>query len=115
MKAYADYARGFPPEIRKLLAQMRDTIREAAPQAEEMISYRMPAYRLGGILVWFGAHAHHIGFYPGASGIAAFEKELARYKHAKGSVQFPIDEPLPLALITRIVKFRVKEQLAKKK
>jgi uncharacterized protein YdhG (YjbR/CyaY superfamily) len=75
----------------------------------------MPAFRLGGILVWFGAHEHHIGFYPGASGIAAFKGELARYKHAKGSVQFPIDEPLPIALITRMVKLRVKERLAKEK
>ncbi len=114
-KGYADYADRFPKDVQHLLLQMRETIQKAAPQAAETISYGMPAYRLGGILVWFGAHEHHIGFYPGASGIAAFKGELARYKHAKGSVQFPIEEPLPIPLITRIVKFRVKERLAKEK
>ncbi len=98
--------------MQQLLLQMRETIQKAAPQATETISYGMPAFRLGGILVWFGAHERHIGFYPGASGIAAFKEELAHYKHAKGSVQFPIDEPLPTALITRMVRFRVKERRA---
>ena len=110
-KSYADYAGRFPREVQQLLRQMRTTIQKAAPQAEETISYGMPAFRLGGVLVWFGAHERHIGFYPGASGIAAFEGELARYKHAKGSVQFPFDEPLPIALVTRMVKFRVKERI----
>jgi uncharacterized protein YdhG (YjbR/CyaY superfamily) len=89
---------------------MRQAIRKAAPGAVEVISYGIPAYKQDGMLAWFAAHANHIGFYPGASGIAAFKKELARYKHAKGSVQFPLDEPLPLALITRMVKFRVCEK-----
>jgi uncharacterized protein YdhG (YjbR/CyaY superfamily) len=112
-RTYVDYAGRFPKDVQRILQQIRETIKAAAPQAEEAISYGMPAFRLGGILVWFGAHEHHIGFYPGASGIAAFKGELARYKHAKGSVQFPIDEPLPIALITRMVKLRVKERLAK--
>ena len=113
-KNYDEYAARFPKDVQQLLQQIRLTIRKAAPQAQETISYGMPAFRQEVILVWFGVHTHHIGFYPGASGIAAFKKELARYKHAKGSVQFPIDQPLPLALVTRIVKFRVKERLAKR-
>jgi uncharacterized protein YdhG (YjbR/CyaY superfamily) len=112
-KSYADYARRFPKNVQRLLLEMRKTIEKAAPEAEETISYGMPAFRLGRILVWFGAHEHHIGLYPGASGIAAFKRELVRYKHAKGSVQFPLDEPLPTALIARMVKLRVEEQLAK--
>jgi uncharacterized protein YdhG (YjbR/CyaY superfamily) len=110
-KDYAEYAGRFSEDIRQLLNQLRQAIREAAPQAQETISYSMPAFRLdGGILVWFAAHANHIGFYPGASGIAAFKKELAPYKHAKGSVQFPVNEPLPIDLVKRIVQFRVKER-----
>lgn len=113
---YADYAKHYPKDVQKLLQQMRQTILNAAPKAEETISYGMPAFRQdGGILVWFAAHTNHIGFYPGASGIAAFAADLARYKYAKGSVQFPIDVPLPLALIRRMVQFRVKERLAKRK
>ena len=93
---------------------MRQTIRKAAPGSTEIISYSMPAFRLeAGILVWFAAHTNHIGFYPGVSGIASFKKELAGYKHAKGSVQFPNEKPLPLALVRRVVQFRVKEYLAK--
>jgi uncharacterized protein YdhG (YjbR/CyaY superfamily) len=113
-KDYDEYAARYPQDVQQLLQRIRLTIRKAAPRAQETISYGIPAFRQGGIVVWFAAHARHIGLYPGASGIAAFKKELAPYKHAKGSVQFPIDEPLPLALITRIVKFRVKEQSASK-
>jgi uncharacterized protein YdhG (YjbR/CyaY superfamily) len=115
-KNYVDYASHFPEDVQQLLHKMRLTIRKAAPEAQETISYGIPAFRLdGGILVWFAAHTNHIGFYPGASGIAAFKKELGAYKWAKGSVQFPLEEPLPLALITRIVRFRVKQRLAKHK
>ena len=113
-KNYDEYAARFPKDVQQLLQQIRLTIRKAAPRAQETISYGIPAFRQEVILVWFAAHTHHIGFYPGASGIAAFEKDFVRYKYAKGSVQFPIDEPLPLALVTRIVKFRVKERLAKR-
>jgi uncharacterized protein YdhG (YjbR/CyaY superfamily) len=113
-KDYAEYAGRFSEDVQQRLHQLRQAIREAAPQAQETISYSMPAFRLdGGILVWFAAHAHHIGFYPGASGIAAFKKELAPYKYAKGSMQFPVNEPLPIELVSRIVQFRVKERLAK--
>ena len=108
-----EYIKSFPKESRLLLEKVRQTVRKAAPQAVEVISYSMPAYKLDGILVWFAAHTEHIGFYPGASGIAAFRNELAGYKGAKGSVQFPFDEPLPLELISKIVLFKVAENLQK--
>ena len=114
-KDFDDYTDRFPKEAQQLLRKMRQTIRKAAPKATETISYGMPAFRLDRILVWFAAHTGHIGFYPGASGIAAFKEELSAYKSAKGSVQFPFDEPLPLPLVTRIVKYRVNEQLATRK
>ncbi len=107
------YIAGFPKEAREKLAQLRATIKKVAPQAEEAISYGMPAFKLKGMLVWFAAHAHHIGFYPTASGIAAFKKELSIYKGGKGSVQFPFDKPLPLGLVAKIVKFKVGENLQK--
>ncbi|MBA2421832.1 MAG: DUF1801 domain-containing protein, partial [Chitinophagales bacterium] len=91
----------------------RVIIRKAAPKAEETINYAMPTFTLNGNLVHFAAYKNHIGFYPTPSGIDAFKKELSLYKGAKGSVQFPIDKPLPWALITKIVKFRVKENLEK--
>jgi len=106
-----EYITGYPEEIQKLLKQLRATIKKAAPKAEEIISYRMPAFKLNGILVWFAAHSKHIGFYPRVSGIEEFKKELSIFKSAKGSVQFPFDKPLPTGLITKIVKFRVNENL----
>jgi uncharacterized protein YdhG (YjbR/CyaY superfamily) len=108
-KNFDEYVRGCPRDVQQRLRKMRATIRQAAPDAEETISYRMPAFRQKKILVWYAAHAGHIGFYPGASGIAAFAAELSAYKSAKGSVQFPFDEPLPLELVSRIVKSRVDE------
>ena len=109
------YIDGFPKEVQKILQQMRDTIKKAAPAATETISYNMPAFTLKGNLVYFAGYKYHIGFYPGAAGIAAFIKEISTYKNAKGSVQFPIDKALPVSLINRIVKFRVKANLAKAK
>jgi uncharacterized protein YdhG (YjbR/CyaY superfamily) len=109
-----EYISSYPKETQKLLEQIRVAIKEAAPQAEELISYSMPACKLNGILVWFAGHTNHIGFYPRASGIEAFKKELSGYKSAKGSVQFPLDKPLPLALIKKMVKFRLAENLGKK-
>ena len=94
------------------MEQMRETIKKAAPEAEEVISYNIPAFRSNGMLVWYAAFAHHIGLYPRVSGIEAFKKELAGYKSAKGSVQFPMDQPLPVGLIRKIVKYRVKENAA---
>lgn len=110
-----EYIARFPSGTKKLLRQMRSAIRKTAPGAEEVISYQMPAYKLNGMLVFFAGYEHHIGFYPSGSGIAAFKKELSVYKGAKGSVQFPLDKPLPLQLITRIVKLRVAENLARQK
>jgi uncharacterized protein YdhG (YjbR/CyaY superfamily) len=104
-----DYIAGFPPQTRRILEELRRTIRKAAPRAEERISYRMPAFAENGILVWFAAHKNHIGFYPTAGGIQAFRRELAKYAISKGTVQLPMDKPLPLGLIARIVTFRVAE------
>jgi uncharacterized protein YdhG (YjbR/CyaY superfamily) len=106
-----EYINSFPFEVQQLLEQVRDIIKKAAPGATEVISYSMPGYKMNGMLVWFAAHTNHIGFYPGASGIASFKKELSIYKGAKGSVQFPFDKPMPSELITRIVKFRAEENL----
>jgi len=106
-----NYISGFPKDTQKFLSQLRDAIKEAAPDAEEVISYKMPAYKLHGMLVYFAGYANHIGFYPTPSGIDKFSKELAGFKGAKGSVQFPLNKPLPLPLITKIVAFRVKENL----
>src|SRR5918992_6411870 len=108
------YIQEFPPEVKAILSELRSTIRQAAPQAAEKISYGVPTFYLNGNLVHFAAFKHHIGFYPGPSGIAHFKKELAKYKSAKGSVQFPLDEPLPLQLIAKIVAFRVGENSRKK-
>lgn len=110
-----DYISAFPVETKKLLEQMRSTIKKAAPKAEEVISYGMPAYKLNGMLVYFAGYKNHIGFYPTSSGIAHFKKDLSIYKGAKGSVQFPLDNPLPLALIRKIVKFRLAENSEKAK
>lgn len=107
----ADYLSAFPANVSSMMEDLRITIRRAAPQAEEIISYNMPAFKWHGILVYFAGYKNHIGFYPGASGIAMFRNELTGYKSAKGSVQFPLDKPLPLRLVTKIVKFRVKENL----
>ena len=104
-----------PRNVRLILQRLRQTITSAAPDAEELISYQMPAYKYHGVLVYFAAFRNHIGFYPTSSGIAKFKKELSRYKTGKGSVQFPIDKPLPLPLIRKIVKYRVKENLDREK
>ena len=108
-----EYIAGFPADVQVRLADMRTTIRDAAPEAEEAISYQMPTFRLQGNLVHFAGYKGHIGFYPAPSGIQAFKEELAVYKGAKGSVQFPLDQPLPLDLVRRITQFRVAENLAK--
>ncbi len=108
-----EYIAAFPQDIQKILNEIRTTIKAAAPKAEEKISYQMPTFFLNGNLVHFAAFKEHIGFYPTPSGIEAFQKELSIYKGAKGSVQFPLDEPMPLKLISRIVKFRAAENLKK--
>jgi uncharacterized protein YdhG (YjbR/CyaY superfamily) len=108
-----EYIAGFPPDVQEILQKIRATIRKAAPQAEEAIKYQMPTFVLHGNLVHFAAFKNHIGFYPVPTGIEAFKKELAAYEGGKGSVQFPLDQPIPHGLISKIVKFRVKENLAK--
>ncbi len=105
------YIAGFPPEVQEILEKIRMTIREAAPDAAETISYQMPTFTLKGNLVHFAAFKKHIGFYPAPTGIEAFKDELSVYKGGKGSVQFPLDQPIPFDLIGRIVEFRVKENL----
>lgn len=112
-KTIDEYVAGFPVEIQKILQKLRATIRKAAPEAAETISYQMPTFTLKGNLVHFAAFKNHIGFYPVPSGIEAFRDELSGYHQGKGSVQFPIGEPLPLDLIAQIVKFRVQENLEK--
>jgi uncharacterized protein YdhG (YjbR/CyaY superfamily) len=108
-----EYIQGFPENIQNLLQQVRRTISSAAPEAEEAISYAIPTFKLNGNLVHFAAFKNHIGFYPAPTGLKEFEKELSPYAQGKGSAQFPLDQPLPLALITKIVKYRVKENLSK--
>ena len=109
------YIRGYPVATQRLLRQMRATIRKAAPGATEKISYGIPAFALGKNLVHFAGYAKHIGFYPGAGAITTFEKELAGCETSKGTVQFPLDKPLPLGLVARIVKFRVQQVTKTKK
>lgn len=109
------YISKFSKDVQKLLLSMRQTIRNAAPDAEESIKYGIVTYVLNGNLIHFGGFKKHIGFYPAPSGIKVFEKELSVYKTSKGAIQFPLDKPLPLKLITKIVKFRVKENLTKSK
>jgi uncharacterized protein YdhG (YjbR/CyaY superfamily) len=106
------YIATFPTEVQERLRALRATIRAAAPEAVETFSYQMPTLALKSNLVHFAAFKHHIGFYPAPSGIAAFHEALSRYKGAKGSVQFPLDQPLPLELVAEIVRFRVAENLA---
>jgi uncharacterized protein YdhG (YjbR/CyaY superfamily) len=110
-----EYIADFPPDVQEILQKIRLTIRKAAPQAEETIKYRMPTFTLHGNLVHFAAFKRHIGFYPTPTGTKEFQKELAVYQGGKGSVQFPLDQPMPFGLISKIVKFRVKETLARQK
>ncbi len=110
-----EYIATFPAPIQELLQQVRATIKAAAPEATEKISYQMPTFFLNGNLVHFAAFKNHIGFYPAPRGIEAFKEELDQYKGAKGSVQFPLDQPMPLDLIRRIVEFRADENRSKAK
>lgn len=110
-----EYLAGFQNHIQKKLKEIRKEIRKTVPDAEEKISYNMPCFALNGILVWYAGYEKHIGFYPSSSGIAKFKKEISEYKNSKGAVQFPLDEPLPMDLIRKIVLFRVQENSAKKK
>lgn len=114
-KTIDDYIATFPPDDQERLEKLRQAIHAAAPDAQEAISYQMPTFKLNGNLVHFGAFKDHIGLYPAPSGVAAFQKELAPYHVAKGSIRFPKNQPLPYDLVTQIVQYRVQENLAKKK
>ena len=103
------YIAAFPTDVKKRMQQIRKAIKTAAPKADEVISYQMPGYKYFGMLVYFAAYKNHIGFYPGAGGILEFYKKLSSFKSAKGSVQFPHDRPIPYDIISKIVKFRVKQ------
>jgi uncharacterized protein YdhG (YjbR/CyaY superfamily) len=113
-KSVDEYIAAQPETVQSLLQRIRSAIALAAPDATEKISYQMPTFYLNGNLVHFAAFKNHIGFYPTASGVKAFEQELSGYKYAKGSIQFPTDRPLPLTLIRKIVKFRVEENVKKR-
>ncbi len=114
-KSVDDYFNAFPEDIQHILKQIRKTVKDAAPQAEEVISYNMPAIKLNGILVYYAAYRDHIGLYPTASGIETFRNDFSEYKWSKGAVQFPIGKPIPLDLIAKIVRFRLDETTAKGK
>lgn len=109
-----EYVASFPKEIQEILENIRKSIKSSAPDATETFSYQIPAFRLNGILVYFAVHKNHIGFYPTPSAITEFSKELSNYEFSKGSIKFPLNEPIPIELIKKIVKFRVKENLDEK-
>jgi uncharacterized protein YdhG (YjbR/CyaY superfamily) len=110
-KTVDEYMSALPKSTKAMLQELRKAIKKTAPQAEELISYNMPAFKLQGMLVYYAAYKGHISLYPMASAIKAFKKELSAYEGAKGTVRFPLDKPIPLNLISRIVKYRVKENL----
>ncbi len=112
---FDDYIARFDSEVREVLQKIRETIQAVAPEAQEVISYQMPAFKLNGILVYFAAWKQHIGLYPPISGDEKIEKAVSRYAGPKGNLQFPLDQPIPYDLIKRIVMLRVKQNMAKKK
>ena len=114
-KTVDEYLSTLPANKKSILKEVRKTIREAAPNAEEVISYNMPGYKQDGMLVWFASNKEHVGFYPTPSAINAFEKELSKYVTSKGAIQFPFAEPMPFALITKMVKYRLRENKEKAK
>jgi uncharacterized protein YdhG (YjbR/CyaY superfamily) len=113
-KTIDEYIALFPKNIQDILEKLRRAIKKSAPKAEETINYGIPTFKLYGNLVHFAAFKNHIGFYPTSSGIAAFKKDLSPYKHARGSVQFPIDKAIPFDIVRRMVKFRVEENVSRK-
>ncbi|BDA80294.1 hypothetical protein LPTSP3_g32240 [Leptospira kobayashii] len=114
-KTVDEYIKSFPEDTQKILSQMRTLVKNLAPDAKEKISYNMPAFELNGILIYYAAYKKHFGFYPTSNVIETFKDELLSYKFSKGAIQFPLDKPLPKGLITKIVKFRIKENLKKGK
>jgi uncharacterized protein YdhG (YjbR/CyaY superfamily) len=114
-KTVDEYFSVLPANTKSILEEVRNTIKHAPPQAMEVISYNMPAFKLKGVLVYYAAQKNHIGFYPTASSIVVFKNDLSAYKYSKGAIQFPLEEPIPLYLISKIVKFRVQEDQEKAK
>ena len=112
-KTVDEYFSVLPARAKAHMTDMRTTIKKAAPHAEELISYNMPAFKFQGMLVYYAAHAEHIGFYPVSSAIRAFEKDLVKYERSKGTIRFSLDKPIPINLVSKIVKFRVKENAEK--
>jgi uncharacterized protein YdhG (YjbR/CyaY superfamily) len=112
-KTVDEYIAAFPKDTQRILHQLRQAIREAAPQAEEVISYQMPAFKQNGILVWFAAFKNHVGFYPKTSAIKVFKNRLSSYQTGKGTIRFPNNEPIPIELVKEIVTFRLRENLNK--
>jgi uncharacterized protein YdhG (YjbR/CyaY superfamily) len=110
-----EYIKTFPKEVQDILENIRHTIRMAAPEAEEAISYQIPTFKLNGNLVYFAGWKNHVAFYPSSSAIKMFSEELSSYETSKGTIKFPLDKPIPFSLITKITKFRVKENLERKK
>ena len=110
-----DYIKTFSKDIQEILQTIRQIIKKAAPEAEEVISYKMPAFKQNGILVWFAAFKNHIGFFPKVNAIKKFKNELSIYETSKGTIRFPLDKKIPLGLISKITKFRLKEELERKK
>jgi uncharacterized protein YdhG (YjbR/CyaY superfamily) len=114
-KTIDEYIASFPRNVKTILEELRRTIKDSAPEAEEAISYGMPAFKLNGNLVFFAAFKNHIGFYPTASAIETFKEELPDYEVSKGTIRFPMDKPIPFDLVRRIVSYRVKENMDKRK
>jgi uncharacterized protein YdhG (YjbR/CyaY superfamily) len=112
-KIIDEYIATFPKNVQVILEELRRTVREAAPNSEEIISYQMPAFKQNGILLWFAAFKNHIGFFPKVSAIEAFKEELSGYELSKGTIRFALNKPIPFDLVKRIVEFRVKENLNK--
>jgi len=110
-----DYISTFPNDVKTILQQVREAVSKVVPKAEEVISYQMPAFKLHRVLVHFAGYKNHIGFYPGAKAIEVFRKELSEFNTSKGAIQFPLDKAIPLALIKKITKFRMEEELERQK
>lgn len=110
-----EYIKNYPEEVQVILKKIRQTIQKAAPHATEAVAYGIPTFKLNGNLIHFGGFKNHIGFFPGSGGIEEFKEDLKKYKTSKGTIQFQLDEPIPYALITKITKFRVKQNEEKKK
>lgn len=114
-KTVDEYINSYPDEVQNILGTMRQIIKSAAPDAEEVISYNMPAYKQHGVLVWFAANKNHLGFYPSSDPVIVFSKDLSKYKTSKGAIQFPLSEKIPKTLVRKIVKYRLKQNTDKLK